>query len=73
MNRSVGRRWYVEIRQGTLGSQVFLGTSHAATGDVLWQRLDWGTDMTSLTEAQVLDELWAACISLMEARTHLPS
>ena len=59
------------IVQGTISSQVFLGTKHLATGSQTWQRLDWGTDMSSLTEGEILDELWAACMSLMEARTHL--
>lgn len=68
---SVGRTWYVEIRQGTLTSQVFFGTRHPSTGDQCWHRLDWGTDMSTLTEAQILDELWAAAMSLMEARTHV--
>lgn len=68
---TVGRTWYIEIRQGTLSSQAFLGTRHPSTGDQLWCRLDWGTDMGSLTEQQVLDELWAACLSMMEARAHI--
>jgi hypothetical protein len=68
---TVGRRWYVEICQGTLGSQAFFGTTHLSTGNQVWGRLDLGTDMSQLTEGQILDELWSACIQLMEARTHL--
>jgi hypothetical protein len=68
---SVGRSWYVEIKQGRLGSRVFFGTRHLATGDQLWGHLDWGTDMSELTELQILDELYGAILSLLEARTHV--
>jgi hypothetical protein len=61
----------VQIIAGPLGSQVFLGTHHVATGNQAWMRMDWGTDMASLTEGEILDELWAACMSLMEARTSI--
>jgi hypothetical protein len=67
----VGRTWYLEIRQGVTSSQAFLGTRHPATGDQLWHRMDWGTSFTTLTESEILDELWAAAMSFMEARTHL--
>lgn len=69
----VGRSWSVVISQGTLSSHAFLMTSHPATGVQVWQRAEWGTDMSSLTEGQILDELWAACTTLMEQRTHLPN
>lgn len=68
---STGRSWGLVITQGTLSSQVFLLTSHVATGQQVWQRMDWGTDMTQLSEGEILDELWAAAMALMEARTHL--
>lgn len=68
---NVGRTWYVAIVQGTLTSQAFLGTRHPSTGDQCWHRLDWGTDMGSLTEQQILDELYAAVLSFMEARAHI--
>lgn len=67
----LGRHWWVEIIQGTLGSQVFFGTSHRTTGTQVWHRMEWGTDMSALTEGEILDELWAACMSLMEARTNI--
>lgn len=65
---TVGRTWYVELKQGTLGSQVFFGTRHVATGDQVWDSMGWGTDLSTLTELQLLDELYAVCLSLMEAR-----
>lgn len=68
---TVGRRWYLEIVQGTLGSQAFFGTTHLTTGTQVWQRLDLGTDMSQLTEGQILDELWSCCLQLMEQRTHV--
>jgi hypothetical protein len=71
MGPMVGRTFYLEIRQGTLSSRVFFGTRHAATGDVLWQQIEWGTDMGTLTQSGVLDELWAAAMSLMEASSHV--
>lgn len=71
VNTTVGRQWYVMIIQGTLTSRAFLGSRHSATGDQTWLELPWGTDMSSLTEGEVLDELWAACVSLMEARSHV--
>jgi hypothetical protein len=71
VEHSVGRTWYVKIIQGTLTSRAFLGTAHPATGDQTWMELPWGTDMGSLSEGLILDELWAACVSMMEARTHL--
>jgi hypothetical protein len=71
MASNVGRTWYVEIKQGTLSSRVFFGTEHVLTGDQTWLTLEWGTDMSKLTEGEILDELWAACVSLMEARSHV--
>jgi len=68
---TVGRQWYVKIIAGRTGSQAFFGTAAVDTGDQEWHRLDWGTDMAALRESEVLDELWAACVSFMEARTHL--
>jgi hypothetical protein len=68
---TVGRTWYLELKQGTLGSQLFLGTRHVATGDQVWERKNWGTDLSGLTELEILDELYGAVLSLMEARTHV--
>lgn len=68
----VRRRWYVAIEWDGITSRAVLATASPGTGQQTWLRIPWGTDMQSLTETEILDELWSAATSLMEARTHLP-
>lgn len=68
---NVGRRWYVEIVRGTVGSQAFLGTAHVATGHQTWDRFDLGALPEQMTEDAILGELYAALLEFLERRTAL--
>jgi hypothetical protein len=69
---NVGRRWYVEIVQGTVGAQAFLGTAHVSSGHQTWDRLDIGILPERMTERQIVDELYAAVLDFLERRTDRP-
>lgn len=61
----------MEIVQGTVGSQAFLGTNHVATGNQVWDRFDLGVLPETMTEEQILGELYGALLSFLERRTSI--
>jgi len=71
MSVNVGRRWYVEIVQGTVGSQAFLGTNHVATGNQVWDRFDLGILPETMREQDILGELYGALLAFMERSTSI--
>ena len=71
LQSNVGRRWYVEIVAGTVGSQAFLGTNHVATGNQVWDRFDLGVLPETMREDDILGELYGALLSFLERRTTL--
>lgn len=71
MSVNVGRRWYVEIVQGTVGSQAFLGTNHVATGIQVWDRFDLGILPETMREQDIISELYGALLAFMERSTSI--
>ncbi len=67
----VGRSWYVKITSGMAGSTAELGTHHVAFGTQVWERLTWRPLEENLTEHQLVDELYAALLAILEVRTSI--
>lgn len=65
----VARRWYVEIRQGSHGTEAMFGYESASLGHQIWDTVAWPLSLENWTETAILSELYDACLCFWEVRT----
>lgn len=65
------RKWYVELVAGHGNARLFFGTWAPGHGHQVWDSVAYPLDWKTMTESEVLSELYDAVLVLMERRSTL--
>lgn len=63
--------WYVRLVREHGNARAEWGHHSAFLGTTVWGTVPWMAPADPITEVEVLQELYAALVDLMEHRTHL--